>query len=224
MKEVVKVLDLFAGLRGWSDPWKAAGHRVFTIDDDPRFDVHAWLDLTTDPTDVADIIRRSFGRPDVILASPPCTSFSMMSVGTHWTNAGEPKTFTATVGRALVLNAVTLAQILKPDLFIMENPRARLRSLPWFPEGLERRTVWYCHYGEQRAKPTDLWSPDWRGIVLYDGCHNNRGTHPADCCCRDHHAAPRGSRTGTQGADPIVSAKIPAELSDHIRRQWEGTR
>lgn len=75
---MAKVLDLFAGLEGWSAPFRRRGHEVFSVDWDKRFDVDLHVDIRTlNP-------RHLPFRPDVILASPPCESFSMGSNRHHW--------------------------------------------------------------------------------------------------------------------------------------------
>ena len=69
-----------------------------------------------------------------------------------------------------------------------------------------RITVSYCQYGDTRMKPTDIWIniPNWEGKMCRNG---------ASC----HVAAPRGSKTGTQG---LKNAKergvIPPALFEEI--------
>ncbi len=92
----------------------------------------------------------------------------------------------------MVLATLRAVLLLEPRYFVIENPRARLRSLELL-EGLPRWTVWYCRLGEARAKPTDLWGKLPKSVVeaLESGCLTHRNGHP------DHVPAPRGSRTGT---------------------------
>ena len=81
-----------------------------------------------------------------------------------------------------------------------------LRKLPVL-EGLQRHTVTYCQYGDNRMKPTDLWTniANW---VPRPMCKNG-----APC----HEAAPRGSRTGTQGRDgAVVRSMVPYALGQEI--------
>lgn len=139
---------MFSGLRGWSEPFKKRGHDVVCVELDERY--------PADWRDVLDFNPDEWGPFDIILASPPCTTFSMMSVGIHWTHDHEPKTDAARMGRRLVERALTIIDAAGPKFWIMENPRAKLRKMPMMA-GLERRTVWYCQYGDFRAKPTDLW-------------------------------------------------------------------
>lgn len=195
----MRVLDLFAGMRGWSQPFADRGHDVFTIELDRKFpDIDLYADiLTVNPW------RDIPWWPDLILASPPCTAFTTMTMGRNWTHDGQPKTETAAMGARLVAHTLWIIAALHPRYAIIENPRARLRTLPYL-EHLERRTVWYCRYGEDRAKPTDLWgAPFPPSLILRPGCHNGNP---------DHIAAPRGSRTGTQGGQSAIIAKVPYEL------------
>ena len=82
-----------------------------------------------------------------------------------------------------------------------------------FMQGLPRYTITYCQYGDDRMKPTDIWtnypSPNFKPM-----CHNG------DSC---HISAPRGSATGTQG---LKNAKdrsvIPKELCEYIVDLCEG--
>lgn len=199
----LRVLDLFAGLRGWSDPFAERGHRVFTVEYDRSF---ARIDMYRNilNIDAADILAASgFDAFDIVLASPPCTSFTTMTMGRNWTYSGEPRTPIAEIGRALIIQTRTIIDALAPRWWVMENPRARLRTLPFAPPA-RRETVWYCRYGERRAKPTDLWGkfpPSWEPRP---GCKNGNP---------DHLAAPRGSTTGTQGTRSDIAAKIPRALA-----------
>jgi len=196
----MRVADLFCGLKGWSRPFQDRGHEVWTTDIEPSFEA----DLT------ADILTLSPGdfpwRPDVLLASPPCETFSTMAMGRNWTHAGEPKTERAELALKLIQHTRWLIRKVHPTYFVIENPRARLRTLDLLP--YPRRTVWYCRLGEPVAKPTDLWGGFPPSLRLPDGCKNGNP---------DHIAAPRGSRTGTQGigrgkADAATRAKIPYGL------------
>lgn len=76
-----------------------------------------------------------------------------------------------------------------------------------FVQGLPRYTVTYCKYGDERMKPTDIWTnhPNPRFIPP---CKNG------DPC---HISAPRGARTGTQGIKGSKDrSRIPEALCNHI--------
>lgn len=201
----MRVLDLFSGLRGWSEPFEARGHECRTLELDKKFaNITYYMDILEFAKDPAAVLGD--WRPDIILASPPCEGFSVMQIGRNWTPEGEPKTDKARLSVKLVEATRQTIRLLNPRFFVIENPRAKLRKLPVMAD-LERRTVTYCQYGEHRAKPTDLWGGFPPSLVLKQPCKNG------DPC---HVAAPRGSRTGTQGMDRALSAKIPALLAQAI--------
>jgi len=204
----VRVLDLFAGTKGWSDPFARAGHDTFTVELDTSF----WADAYLDVNDTEAVLDALPWRPDVILASPPCNSFSVASMGKMWTHDGEPKHPTAVQGRRNVLSTPRLVAILNPSYWVMENPRGRLRTLE-LTRGIDRRTVTYCQLGEDRMKPTDLFGHFPPDLYLPKPCKNG------DPC---HIAAPRGSRTGTQGGvNARTAGMIPSKLSELFRAALE---
>jgi hypothetical protein len=183
------IFDFFAGTGSATKAFSEAGHQVITFELDPTFDV-------TETVDIMDLtaakLLEKYGRPDFIWASPPCTAFSVASIGHHWTGgkgAYIPKTEAASFNQLLVAKTLELIRELNPYKgWLMENPRGVLRKLP-VVAGIPRTTITYCQYGDTRQKPTDLWGvvPNW---------HPREMCKPgADC----HVAAPRGSRTGTQG-------------------------
>jgi len=205
----LRVLDLFSGMNGWGDPWRHRGHDVIGIDYDKRLPATIHADLLT-----FDVNRLPW-RPDVILASPPCEGFSVMNIGKNWNYDGTPKTDRARLALELVEATLRIVRETSPEFWVMENPRDKLRVLP-VVSGLLRRTVTYCHYGEVRMKPTDLWSDRWPpSLVLHDPCKNG------DPC---HVRAPRGSTTGTQGFGTYhEKGVIPVELSTVFARaiEWD---
>lgn len=201
------VFDFFAGTGSSTKAFQDAGHTVFTFEKDPFFAVSETCDIM-DLT--VEYLLEKYGQPDFVWASPPCTAFSVASIGHHWLRGGDhpvPKTKDAEYNQLLVAKAIELAQGLKPKFgFLIENPRGMLRKLP-VVAGLTRRTVTYCQYGDNRMKPTDLWGdvPNW---VAKDPCKNG------DNC---HTAAPRGSTTGTQGLkNAKIRSMIPYALGSEI--------
>ena len=205
MPKKLKVIDLFAGTRSIAKAFEARGHETFSIEWDKQ---HVNIDWYVDIFDVtAEDIRERFGQPDVVWASPPCNRFSVASIGRHWIKGtNNPKTEEAKEALKLLEHTVNLIKELNPTYWFIENPRGKMRKVDVM-QGLPRYTVTYCQYGDTRMKPTDIWTnhPDPK---FKPPCKNG------DPC---HVAAPRGSRTGTQGIKGSVARSvIPAELCEHI--------
>lgn len=201
------IFDFFAGTGSATKAFRDAGHTVITFELDPKFEVSETVDIM-DLT--ASRLLEKYGRPDFIWASPPCTAFSVASIGHHWTGgkgAYIPKTEAASFNQLLVAKTLQLIQELNPYKgWLMENPRGVLRKLP-VVAGISRTTITYCQYGDTRQKPTDLW-----GYI--------KGWKPREMCkpgsdC--HVAAPRGSRTGTQGLKGAKDrSMIAPELGEEL--------
>ena len=203
----MRILELFSGTKSVSKVFAAAGWEVLTVDNDPTSAPEICMDAMQ--LTCLDILSRMGGPPDVIWASPPCTCFSVASIGRHWTGGTRayiPKTQAAISAIALVAHTLTLIDRLGPQFYFVENPRGVLRKLPVM-RGVPRHTVTYCQYGDTRMKPTDIWTnhPDPRFKPI---CRNG-----APC----HERAPRGAKTGTQGLKGARERGIiPPALCAHI--------
>lgn len=205
----MKVLELFAGTRSIGKAFEAHGHQVFSIEWNKDFEN---IDLYADIAQVtaADILRL-FGKPDVIWASPDCTTFSVAAISHHRRRNDEtgnldPISEYARFCDTVDQHVLDLIRELEPRFWFIENPRGGMRKMTWM-QGLPRYTVTYCQYGDSRMKPTDIWtnhpSPRFRPM-----CKNG------DSC---HEKAPRGSRTGTQGLKGSMERSvIPEALCKHI--------
>jgi hypothetical protein len=199
----MKVLELFAGSRSVGKIAEELGMEVFSSDLIEFEGIHYPISILD-----FDVTKVPF-QPDVIWASPPCTGFSVAAIGHHWAGgkgAYIPKTETAKLGIELVKKTLEIINHFQPTYWFMENPRGVLRKLD-VVKGLKKNSVTYCQYGDERMKPTDIWtnSDVWTPKPM---CKNG------DPC---HVAAPRGSRTGTQGrANAYERSKIPEELCREI--------
>ena len=211
----MKVLELFAGTGGISKAFRDRGHETYTVDWDKSLEgIDLYIDINTL---TADMILEKFGRPDVIWASPDCTSYSVAGIRYHRhknieTGNLEPTSDYAKLCDETNVHVLNLIKELNPKYWFIENPRGGMRKMEWM-QGLPRYTVTYCQYEtskppeQRRMKPTDIWTnhPDPK---FRPAC--KRG---APC----HARAPRGSSSGTQG---IRGAKlrsiIPKELCEHI--------
>jgi site-specific DNA-cytosine methylase len=199
----MNVLELFAGSRSIGKQAEKLGMNVFSSDIN-NFDNINYVVNVLD----FDISKLPF-KPDIIWASPPCTGFSVAAIGHHWKKEGDifiPKTDTAKLGIELVKKTLEIINHFKPKFWFMENPRGVLRKME-IVKDLPMKTVTYCQYGDERMKPTDIWtnSTNW---IPRPMCKNG------DTC---HISAPRGSRTGTQGrANAYERSKIPDDLCKEI--------
>lgn len=200
-----KLLELFAGSRSVGNEAEAMGIEVFSVD---------WqqFDKINLAKDIGELTLNDVPFvPDVVWASPDCTTYTIAAISTH-RNGTEPKSEYAKKCDQVNVHFIGLIKEwlkLNPNMvFFIENPRGMLRKMPFMQE-FKRHTIWYCQYGDDRAKPTDIWtnSQNWKPRPV---CHNgNKNCH--------HTPAPRGSKTGTQGRKGSYErSKIPQELCREI--------
>ena len=201
----MKVLELFAGSRSFGKAAESLGFDVFSSDINDFANIDYVVDILEFDTNKLPY------KIDVIWASPPCTYFSVASIGKHWNKDHTPKTNEAVFGVKVVKQTIKIIEEIKPKHWYIENPRVKLRKLD-FMQTLPRTTIWYCKYGDTRAKPTDIWSNSIRSILNPNGWQPRAECFNGNKNCH-HEAAPRGSRTGTQGLKGNYErSKIPKEL------------
>ena len=205
----MKILELFAGTRSIGKAFERAGHEVYSIEWDKNFENIDWYEDIGKIT-AQDIIER-FGKPDVIWASPDCSSFSIAAISHHRrknleTGNLDPVSDYAKFCDKVDQNVLQLIKDLNPTYYWIENPVGGLRKMTWMQDIPYRYTTTYCQWGEKRMKPTDLFTnyPN----AYFPRCKNG------DPC---HESAPRGSKTGTQGLKGSKErSRIPDALCDYI--------
>lgn len=173
-----ELLELFCGSKSISKEAELLGIQTYTVDINKFFKPDLLINiLDMDPS------RIPF-RPRIIWASIPCTWFSTASAFKHWNKDKTPKTVFAEAGIRYVKHTLDLITSLDPQYWFIENPRGMMRHLDIL-KPYRRETVTYCQYGEQRRKPTDIWTnnlewiprpmcPDFGGDGL---CHAGGSTN-----------------------------------------------
>ena len=209
----MNLLELFAGSRSVGKEAEKLGFNVFSTDVNEFDKIDYAIDINAFDVNKVPFI------PDVIWASPPCTYFSVASIGKHWNKDHTPKSDNALKGVEYVKSTLKIIDYflkLNPDLkFFIENLRGKLRKLK-VVENLDRTTVWYCQYGDIRAKPTDIWSNHIFSVFNEQGWKPRKECFNGNKDCH-HQPAPRGSQTGTQGLKGNYErSKIPQQLCEEV--------
>jgi len=199
---MIRGLELGSGSQSVSIALRSLGIEMTTIDHDE----------TTNP-DVCckweDLDSGDYPNINFVWFSPDCICYSVMSFPQGHFKDGVAVTDAAKAADAAVIAGLDFIKSIDPKFWVMENPRALLRKRP-FVQDLDRVTVAYCRYGHDRMKPTDLF-----GVLPV-------GFEPQMCKNghTDHIAAPRGSRTGTQGPQTAAErAIVPPALALDIGRE-----
>lgn len=139
----MKVLELFAGTRSIGKAFEAKGHEVYSVEWDRTFeDIDLYEDILKVTSE--DIISK-FGRPDIIWASPDCSSYSIAAIS-HHRKQEENGNLTAVSDYAKFCDRVNLhvhclIMALSPKYWFIENPRGGAKKDGFY----ERFTKIYSH-------------------------------------------------------------------------------
>lgn len=214
MKEPKKVLELFAGARCIGRKANELVMKTFSVDWTAYDGIDLQIDIEKLKKEDVPFV------PDHVHASFDCTTYTIAAIS-HHRNRTEPKSEYAKKCDKVNQHVISLIKewlTINPKMtFTFENPRGMLRHMPWMQE-FKRHTVWYCQYGDDRAKPTDIWTNlenwtpkkeccnykyDSEGNIINKHCH--------------HQSARRGAKTGTQGRNGSYErSKIPEALCEEI--------
>jgi len=122
----VKVLELFAGTRSIGKAFEKRGHKVFSVEWDHDFkDIDLYEDISKL---TAKQVLTLFGRPDVIWASPDCTTYSVAAISYHrrlnkLTGNLDAVTDYARFCDECDTHVIELIKELNPKYYFIENPR-----------------------------------------------------------------------------------------------------
>ena len=207
----MNVLELFAGSRSVGNKADELGMKVFSCD----WTAYDNIDFVGDIENLGS--KDIPFVPDVIWASPDCTTYSIAAISHHRDN-GKPKSEYAVKCDRVnkhFMNLIRYYLEINPSLvYFIENPRGYFRKMDFINNfihetGGKRETVWYCTYGDSRAKPTDIFTNSKSWIPRPQCKNGNKNCH--------HEPAPRGSKTGTQGKKGSYNrSKIPSELCEEV--------
>lgn len=215
----MKVLDLGCRTGSAVAAWQAVGDVVVGVDwedhgqqikgDFTKEETWEIIDNVTPPWEIDSWGQYVVKPYDFIWCSLDCSIYSMANQHSHHfcPDTYRPQTERAkreVEGAKFVIKKIKERN---PRMgWVLENPRALMRKMD-FVKDLDRVTVSYCQYGDSRMKPTDLFGNiPW--MFEPKLCKNG------DKC---HIAAPRGSRSGTQGMDKTTAGMVPYELSNALR-------
>tara|TARA_Y100001973_G_scaffold100674_1_gene162222 strand:+ start:667 stop:1317 length:651 start_codon:yes stop_codon:yes gene_type:complete len=212
---MINLLELFAGSRSIGKAaQKIGGFNVFSVDIKPFENIDLIQDIEfLKPSQIPF-------KPCIIWASPPCTSFSICAISHHRDGQKTISDFAKKTDR-IMKNLLKLIKFYN-CVFFIENPVGMLRKMHYM-NNIDRVKITYCKYGAKNMKPTDIFSND-----LYN-LFNPNGWQPRPPCFNGnykcaHEAAPRGSRSGTQGIKGNYErSKIPPALCrsilNHIKKK-----
>lgn len=123
----MKVVDLFCGAGGFSRGFFDAGFKlVAALDNAPpvaktyraNFPWVKFIEEDIKEVDVDDILQAAGGKPDVVIASPPCEAYTAANAK----RLKDPldRLYVDPIGR-LVLHGIRLIGDLEPKVFVIEN-------------------------------------------------------------------------------------------------------
>lgn len=131
----MKVLELFSGTGHISNMFRAEGNKAWKVDWSKDLDANLHIDISTLTKE--KILELCDGKPDVIWASPDCTTFSIAATakggGLKHREAGTyaPKTDYAKFCDDIDQHVIDLIAEVKPKYWFIENPRGLMRKMPW---------------------------------------------------------------------------------------------
>lgn len=196
--------ELFCGRKSFSKVAQKRGYVTFTTDIDKTFKPNLVGDILNEH--IQKIVFERVKKSDIVWMSPVCSYWSMSAGNTYWTQFRMPRNDKAIDGIKMMMFCRFIADycIKNNKIFFIENPNGRA---VWILDNKYLKRVWYCQYGDTRAKPTNIWT---NLDIEFKVCSNNN----PNC---HHERARRGSKTGTQGLYGSKSrSEIPERLFEYI--------
>lgn len=197
-------IDLCSGLGGLSQAFVNAEWEVVTVDIEKKFNPTICKDVRkVTVKDIQNVCVKALYKYEtvVMLASPPCERYSIAC--SKWPLPGIREAF------EIVGAVFGLITEIKPDFWLVENPKGRLR---WFVPNKPIATINLSDYGYPSKKPTDLWGnvplPMVETIKSFPTIYSEKRQR-------------KETWIQHQGRNPAKRAEMPYELSDKIRLATE---
>lgn len=128
----MKVLELFAGTRSISRAFEKRGHKTYSVEWNKNFkNITLYEDINN--LTVEKIISLCGGVPDVIWASPDCTTYSISAISHHRiknkeTGNLDPISDYAKFCDKTNKHLLELIKQLNPKYYFIENPRRWIKK------------------------------------------------------------------------------------------------
>lgn len=150
---MITILDLFSGMKSWSNPFKEnKENNIITVDINPIFE----------PTYITNILNWDYKNTlknytiDIIFSSPPCNFYFTNIKQLTGISIFTEKDFI--LSKKLVDKTIEIIEYFNPSFYIIENPKGKMRYIYPFIFHKEYKTLSYCMYGASYKKPTDIWT------------------------------------------------------------------
>ena len=187
------LLELFKGTGSFGKVAKSKGWKVISLDNEEKFN----------PDILTDILKWDYKalnlKPDYISASPPCDTFTNLALTKSHKQTHPARDRNVPSMKALAPSAILGDKILRKTIeiinyyrrknpklkFVMENPRGSMWKSPIMKalQPYHTTTTLYCHYKDERRKPTDFFSNV--DLILKEGnCESRRGVLTMPLCDR----------------------------------------
>ena len=215
----MKILELFSGFGDVSKAFQTRGHEIYRVDWNEKLDAELHADISKLTAD--DIIELCGGVPDVVWASPDCTTYSI-ATHRHRTKLEGllPKTqyaWECDMTNIALWKLIDELVARGTKYYFVENPRGRMRHMS-FVDGRPRHTITYCSYGNKATangytdfsimKPTDIWTNHPNPAFL-EQCSSKTDKHT------------HGEWALAHKRDYLSRGTMPTDLCNHIAQVAE---
>lgn len=165
----MRILDLFSGTGSIARTAEELGYEVISLD------ISNTHHTPTIQTNILDWDYKVYpkGYFDVIWASPPCNTFSIINRLNY--KEDEWKQRIETIGLPLLRKTEEIIDYFEPPLWIIENPQGKMKQ---YIEGRPMYTVDYCQYADfGYRKRTTIWTnhPKFQPLVCQRNCSSMVG-------------------------------------------------